>query len=282
MKKIIIVLAFFLTQNLYANQFLTMISDIDDTVKMTALKANKKDTLWYAPGSTPFYGISDLYVYFLCHKTPQKGKCIQDRAQKGTFKSIIYVTGAPPGVHRLGLAFLDKNSYPLPNNVVHKPKLRMSTYEYKKKVISDIVSMYPNKAHILLGDNGEYDPKAYSDVKKAFPKNVKEIFIHYVYKTEGDHHKIESGQIPYLTAVDLGIHFLNNGWIGNDDFEKILDGSIEDLGRKLTHVTRRWMSCKDFFQKNYFPKINIRDKAKKFEQKLWVFRTSLQAHQNCR
>lgn len=278
MKKIICIMMLLCSQA-YGSQFLTLISDIDDTVKMTALKASKKYFTWYGPGSVPFYGISDLYTYFLCHDVIQKKVCVDSRANDQTFRGMIYVTGAPPGVHRLGLHFLNKHNFPSHKNVVYKPKLRLSTYEYKKKVISDIISIYPNKPYILLGDNGEYDSKAYRDVKKRLPSQVKDIFIHYVYPTKGEHHKIEDGQIAYLTAVDLGIHFLNKGLIDEGDLEKIIHGSLLNLNNKMTYVLRDWMVCKDFFRKNYFPTLN--GKNNRLNPIVEQFKKKLLAHERC-
>jgi len=278
MKKILLFILAFCSQA-YASQFLSIISDVDDTIKMTALKASKNHTLRYGPGSAPFYGLSDLYTYFLCHGVPQKNVCVSARGNDETLRGMIYVTAAPPLVHRLALRFLKKNSFPSRKNLVHKPKLRLSTYEYKKKVISDIVSYYPNKPYILIGDNGEYDSKAYRDIKERFPKQIQGIFIHYVYPTNGTHHKIEDGQLPYLTVVDLAIHFLNQSFISVQDFEVLLANSLKDLNRNNTHVVRDWMSCRDFFKKNYFPEISQRYKA--LDSEISVFKDKLLAHHRC-
>jgi phosphatidate phosphatase APP1 len=55
-----------------------------------------------------------------------------------------------------------------------------STEEFKKLVIKSIISSYPHREFILIGDSGEHDPEVYGWAAGAYPDQVKEIYIRNV------------------------------------------------------------------------------------------------------
>jgi phosphatidate phosphatase APP1 len=55
-----------------------------------------------------------------------------------------------------------------------------STEEFKKQVIKDIITSYPHRQFILIGDSGEHDPEVYGWAAAVYPDQTSEIYIRNV------------------------------------------------------------------------------------------------------
>ncbi len=228
---------------------LVLISDIDDTIKITAVK--KPRIVAYGGRDEEFFGMSSLYNYFLCNQGPTD--CLITGG-KGIFdKNIIYVTGQPGKLHKLGDKFLRKNFYPLPQNILWKDT-RKSTLDFKKEIIENYIKMSsPDNKYILVGDNGEYDPMVYEYINRKYGTQVLATFIHMIYLPAGEKHKLLPGQIAYLTSLDLGVHFYNLKLISGVDIQKIVDAGNKEISNKNNNILKSWFACKYFRHMNWFP-----------------------------
>ena len=249
MKKILFFLL--ICGNAFSAQ-LVLISDIDDTIKITGVK-DPKMMLAYGARDEEFFGMSSLYNFFLCNQGSKD--CVQTGG-KGVFdKNMIYVTGQPGKLSLLGDKFLRKNKYPLAFNLMGK-EARQSTLDFKKEIIEKYIKMSsPNNKYILVGDNGEYDAQVYQYIKGKYKERVLATFIHMLYPPAGDKHLLLSGQIAYLTSVDLAVHFFNMNQIDGDSLQKIIDAGNKELLNKDNNLLKPWFACKYFKFKNWFPNI---------------------------
>lgn len=248
MKRLLLFL--FISSDVFSAQTV-LISDIDDTIKITGVKNIR--LVAYAGRDVEFFRLSDLYNYFICKGKPVS--CLSSKG-KGVFnKNIIYVTGAPGFIRRLGQNFLEDNAYPYPQNTLWKD-ISQSTLDFKKEIIEKyILSRSPHNKYILIGDNGEYDPQVYKYLKEKYPKRILATFIHMIYLPEGEKHRLLPGQKAYLTSVDLAVHFYNMKKIDGDKLKRLINQSLQEIKKGRNTIVKKWFACKYFQKMNWFPKV---------------------------
>jgi len=156
---------------------ISIISDIDDTIKTTEVYKGRKAMLINtfnrpleaAPGMSAFY-----------------------RNLNKSDTRFHYLSGSPWQLFPVLEEFLGVNSFP--SGSFNMKEFRAnpsspefwdfiasgSTQELKKDVIKDIMTSYPNRQFILIGDSGEHDPEIYGWAADTYPNQVKEIYIRNV------------------------------------------------------------------------------------------------------
>lgn len=158
---------------------LSVISDIDDTIKITGLPLGRN-----------FVIQKTFFEEFKA--APQMAR----RYQKWEEASFHYVSGAPWQLYRPLSEFLLSSEEGFPKGTFHMkfvPKNLISintwrslsdlttnenvTYDQKIRQISRIMESFPGRKFILVGDSGERDPEVYRVIQERFPKQVNEIFI---------------------------------------------------------------------------------------------------------
>lgn len=86
-----------------------------------------------------------------------------------------------------------------------------STQELKKDVIKNIMTSYPNRQFILIGDSGEHDPEIYGWAAGTYPNQVKEIYIRNVTHEMTGNQRMKDSFETYVDKVRL--IDMNNGSI---------------------------------------------------------------------
>jgi len=155
---------------------LGVISDIDDTIKITNVTDHDKmaqNTLYKDPLPVP--GMPELY---------------KSLAQSLTTETIppqfLYVSGSPMQLQPFLSSFLN-STYPASKgpiflqtfSIFDLPKIFESLgsgadaekIEYKVSQITRIQKMYPQKSFLAIGDSGEMDPEVYGEVYRRFGKD---------------------------------------------------------------------------------------------------------------
>lgn len=231
-----------------------LISDIDDTIKRTGVHS---DTLiWNAFGTTnEFAGMSMLYNQWF--------------RDSSIATKIIYLTAAPGFLDGLGLEFLRDSGFPPDQNTIQnyviggRNPLFENSGDFKTRKLIDIYNSEQPTTMILIGDNGEQDIEAYSNlmkyVKNHGGKTKIYSFIHHVYESKEKGKEIPEGHTAFLTSADLGVQFTNNGWITTDDLIAILNeiqhdsdsshqGSHEgnDIDDIAAEIIPPFMECQNF------------------------------------
>lgn len=158
---------------------LSVISDIDDTIKITQIPAGSRvvvrNTFYKEYSTTP--RMAELYNQW-------------ERA------AFHYVSGSPWQLYPVLSEFMFDESIDYPEGTFHlksTPKNLFSrstwsdlrevvlnddvTYEQKLRQIAGIFEHFPEREFIMVGDSGERDPEIFSEVRNLYPDQVREIII---------------------------------------------------------------------------------------------------------
>lgn len=163
-------------------QGLSVISDIDDTIKVTDISDGTatviNNTFFRDFKAVP--GMADRY-----------------RAL-GDDVSFHYVSGSPWQLYEPLSEFLFGDEVGFPLGSMHMKNVRtnlfesesyqdfwklladgskQTTYNQKVKQISEILDHFPKRKFILIGDSGEADPEIFKYIQSLYPTQVKEIRI---------------------------------------------------------------------------------------------------------
>lgn len=160
---------------------LTVISDIDDTIKISEVlnkKALLRNTFLKEYQAVP--GMADLY----------KGW-----AKEGAV--FHYVSASPWQLYEPLAVLQTKSEFPAGTFHLKLFRWKDSTFfqifaapeKFKPPVIEPILAAYPQRQFILVGDSGEKDPEIYGELARKHPKQVARIFIRNVTKQTGDNQR---------------------------------------------------------------------------------------------
>lgn len=153
----------------------SVISDIDDTLKVTEIPAGGKIVV-----------VNTFFRDFAV------ASGMVDRYKKISTASFHYVSGAPWQLYQPLYDFLTREGFPegsfhmksVPTNLFSlttwKDLLKLigdATVEQKLSQISKIITRFPEREFILVGDSGEHDPEIYQQLRDRFGDQVREIVI---------------------------------------------------------------------------------------------------------
>jgi hypothetical protein len=158
---------------------LSVISDIDDTVKITEIPAGGRIVVrnTFFKEYSPSPNMAEMYAEW------------EDAA-------FHYVSGSPWQLYRSLAGFLFGERAGFPDGSFHMKSARKNvftisswqdllefvtnenlTYEQKIGQIAQIFEHFPDREFIMVGDSGERDPEVYRAILERFPDQVKEIII---------------------------------------------------------------------------------------------------------
>jgi hypothetical protein len=158
---------------------LSVISDIDDTVKISEIPAGAqivvRNTFFKEYAAAP--RMADMYAQW----------------EDATFH---YVTGSPWQLYRSLSGFLFSEKAGFPVGTFHMKNARKNvftisswrdlsefitnenlTFEQKLRQTAQIFEHFPDRRFIMVGDSGERDPEIYRTIRERYPDQVKEIII---------------------------------------------------------------------------------------------------------
>ncbi|HYG80961.1 MAG TPA: App1 family protein [Pyrinomonadaceae bacterium] len=161
----------------------SVVSDIDDTIKVTEVPAGKKPVL-IKTFLKPFVAVKEMPGRY------------SELLGGGGDVSFHYVSGSPWQLYRLLSEFLIKESG-FPEGTFHLKSMRKNlfdrgawqdirnfvlagdtaTLEQKIEQITELMLNLPERKFILIGDSGEKDPEVYRAVTRLFPGRVEKILI---------------------------------------------------------------------------------------------------------
>jgi hypothetical protein len=173
---------------LIPKQGAAVISDIDDTIKITGIPAGK-DTV--------------IVNTFFREFRAAPGMAAKYRAMADSGYAFHYVSGGPWQMHGPLSEYLIDGSggFPVgsfhmksvPKNLLepstwedlHQLVQGNATFEQKVEQISALLTNFPERRFILIGDSGEKDPEVYAEIRKRFGAQVREILIRDVVNDRG-------------------------------------------------------------------------------------------------
>lgn len=221
-----------------------VISDIDDTIKISHVRSVEK----YIAGPDPlreFSGMSELL---------QGLKSAKEKA--GEEIQFAYVSNAPKIVqYPSHAAFIFLNNFP-EGQLLLKESLLVENHKIEtiKKLIAD---QNPDSV-IMLGDNGEQDSQVYDSIEKYFSNDKIEFktFIHLVYSSFDSRkigHPMAAHQNGFVTALDLGLSLYRSGQMSYNDFTAFWKKTAASIfsdseGFLDSKVFPYWMNCSDYYQ----------------------------------
>lgn len=151
---------------------ISVISDIDDTVKISEVTDHKK-----------------LFEYTFFKDfvaAPGMSKMYQAWSQRNV--SFHYVSSSPWHLYAPLLEFTQKEKFPWATFSLKMIRLKDKTIlnifkkgtETKPRQIEPILLRYPERKFILVGDSGEQDPEVYASLLRKYPSQIINILIRNV------------------------------------------------------------------------------------------------------
>lgn len=155
-----------------AHRGLSVISDIDDTIKETQVTQRREMLAnTFTRPFRPVEGISQLY---------------QHASRQGA--AFHYVSGSPWQLYQPLEAFRAQEGFP--EGSFHLKNFRMkdsslfdlfaSHEATKTKAITEILAAFPARRFLLVGDSGEEDPEIYGKLARQYGDQIVGIFIRNV------------------------------------------------------------------------------------------------------
>lgn len=241
-----------------ANKYnkIILISDIDDTIKVSHILAGTDKIIRATNVTTPFAGMAHLFQLVL-------------NANHQSENKIVYLSNAPkevlgiPALQVSHQTFLKYNQFP-PGEL----NLRDSLFEenHKIKEIRRIIDSEKPDAVIMIGDNGERDAEIYHQAVQEYSRTgIKMVtFIHQLYGSKVPFYKpnilAEIGktlypeQYGYVTPVEIALQLKDEDLIDQAGLDWMLKNISPyivkesylkiDLMKPLTFP--RFKNCSDF------------------------------------
>lgn len=190
---------------LLSRQGLSVISDIDDTIKITEI-----------PAGTKIVVRNTFFRDFMA--SPHMAEMYQSLGGA----SFHYVSGGPWQLFKPLASFLLGPKGGFPEGTFHMKNIRKNllsldtwkdlrelaggdaTFEQKVSQISEIMEKFPARNFILVGDSGETDPEIYAHIRTRFAKQVQEIRIRDVVNDRENRTERLAGMtiLPALTVLE--------------------------------------------------------------------------------
>lgn len=203
-KALLVNLVFLISINASINvKALTVISDLDDTVKIT--RVHHISGIYNGLLNTQVF----LGMNFLLNSFKD-----QDVSNK-----VILVSGSPEKVKPMVLRLINVNKIKIDDlHLVNKtsnkgPKL----LKLASEIQDDLV---------LIGDDQESDPDFYEAIKKQFPDKVKAIYIHQL-----NPRILPPGQVGFYSAYEIALYEAHAGRLSEDALEKVKQSIISGLDK---------------------------------------------------
>lgn len=171
--------------NLIEPSGLSLVSDIDDTIKVTEVPGEKgvvlKNTFCHdfvsVPGmSEKYWGLGNAAVHYVSGGPWQLYQPLSE---------FISRAGFPAGTYHFN--YFPKNFVSADTRSALIDSICGSlgrTYDHKVEQISRLIKSFPERDFILVGDSGELDVEVYRRIKDLFPGRVREIWIRDVVNDE--------------------------------------------------------------------------------------------------
>ncbi len=157
-------------------QGLSVISDIDDTIKISQVRDKK--ALLRNSFLEPFRAVPGMAAAY---------------ARLAEADAVFhYVSSSPWQLYPPLAAFLDQAGFPRGSFHLRDFRLKdesffnlfKSSQVTKPPVIEGLLAAYPQRRFVLIGDSGEVDPEIYGEIARRHPARIAAIYIRRV--TPGD------------------------------------------------------------------------------------------------
>ena len=152
------------------DQGLSVISDIDDTIKVTEVR-NRHATLrnTFLREFQPVPGMAELYQSWA-------------HSNRAAFH---YVSASPWQLYEPLSTFIQTHGFPSGTFALKPFRWKEGSFfslfagpeQYKRRVIEPLLQKFPGRQFILIGDSGERDPEIYAALARKYPRQIARIYI---------------------------------------------------------------------------------------------------------
>jgi len=236
MKKYVVFLAG-LMMAVAAQAKVLVISDIDDTLKVSHILSKTRATVSSLDEHSRFAGMSKLY-----------------RSLRAAHNDIEfhYVSLAPKMIMgKQHLDFLKENKFPV-TELHMNPGIKQDP-QLKQKVIRQLLAEKNPEMVINFGDNGQFDTVVYNQMDKEFPKIPSVTYIREAYSRLADsQHPTLPGQVGFVTSVEVAIDLISRHLLPVAAYAPIEDIVYKRLQKDDGNehfgvmVFPGWQDCRDF------------------------------------
>jgi phosphatidate phosphatase APP1 len=195
-----------------------IVSDIDDTIKMTnVLGTTKGKVINGLFKHKSFAGMNSLY---------------KNMVQSDTV--MYYVSGSPKIMKSWIEVFLKINKFPQSQNFYLKGKISDDTFHYKVETIKEIIARETPDDIILIGDDTEYDPGVYKQISEEHPGLVRNIYIRSI-----QNKKIE-GVTTFFSSVEIAGQEIIENRMDVNKLEQVVDAFVKQKNRSVLFIKERY------------------------------------------
>lgn len=234
-------LGLILLTGLPARAVTLVVSDIDDTLKVSHVLSTL-DSAWNLPRvRNEFYGMADLMAAVV--EDPNSAP--------------VYLTNAPTIIGGFHKRFLSINSFPGGTLLLRQGSADTHKLTQLRKMRKEA---RPDK-FILIGDNGERDSEFYDTFKKETKNTEILTYIRYLYSPlnkDQTGKKPKSDQVAFVTMIDLTLALFDAGQLTLGQTDQLIrqylpryltsrfdeEEPISDEGGPITYP--KWMDCRGF------------------------------------
>jgi len=172
------------TTHLIAPQGVSIVSDIDDTIKVSQVR-NKlellRNTFLREPRAVE--GMAAAYM-----KWQEQGA------------QFHYVSSSPWQLYPLLSKFIEKEGFPEGTWDLLQFRVKDETFfnlfadpvQRKTRIIEGLLTRYPQRKVILVGDTGEKDPEVYGELARKYPNQIVQISLRNVTSEKKDSARIQA------------------------------------------------------------------------------------------
>ena len=147
----------------------SIISDIDDTIKISNVK--DKQALLANTFLRPFRAVPGMAEIY--------------RKWAGQGAVVHYLSASPWQLYPALAEFIVQSGFPAGSFHLKNIRLKDETFfnlfssqeEYKKPLVEQLLKTYPGRRFILIGDGGEEDPEIFASVARSYPNQVLRVLI---------------------------------------------------------------------------------------------------------
>lgn len=158
---------------------LSVISDIDDTIKITEVRdrnATLRNTFL-----REFQPVPDMAEFY-------------QRLARERGAQFHYISASPWQLYEPLAELVDKHGFPHGTFALKEFRWKSRKFlslfanpeKYKPGVIEPLLKQFPKRHFILIGDSGERDPEIYAALAKKFPNQIERIYIRDVTSETAD------------------------------------------------------------------------------------------------
>ncbi len=202
---LIISFSFFINLNSFA---LSVISDLDDTLKVTNVKNFLAATRNALFSKKAFGGVPSLLEEFSTYTT-----------------DLYIVTASPKFLNSPVRKFLRHNKIDTKKVVLRNLISERNKKQYKIESIKGILEATDNETFILIGDNTELDAEIYLEIKRQYPARIAQIYIRKIKDT-----KMSKEVIPFYTVFDIALSEFIAGRMNEVQVYQMANPILEDSG----------------------------------------------------